>query len=876
MKKSIFQIVSLALMVSGLAFQACQQEELVAEKPQTVIKDVVKDVMAETRNDDGSLYCNVTTTAAGQVDSLVTALATKGDYPREGITHLTISGPINNNDIKTMCNFQYLDSLILTDAVIETIGNSVFRNFKSNAHILLPKTVKSIGEGAFGYYNGESKIKSVYIQDSVKSIAPYAFRYCNYLESIRLPQNITELPYSVFEGCNSLKEVSVPKYVKKIDYRAFYGCSSLEKVELPNQLTEIGYELFRGCSKLDSINWPAYLRYIPDRCFQGCSSLVFEIPSYIETIGVYAFSGCKKMTEYKIPAKVKSIGQYAFEGTGITSLTITDKTMINTGMFNGCFALSSLTISEGVTSLPGYIFQNCDKLTNIKFPSTMKSIGDNAFNECDYLENIEFNENLESLGKYAFHANNSLQTVTIPAKTIGDYAFHNSDKLEKVVLGKNVKSVGYMTFYHCDKLTEVEWNEGLETIGNYSFSKAPLTKIKFPSTLKTIGDDAFDECTSLSEVEFNEGLESIGFESFRCVKINTFVAPSTLKYIGPGAFNTNSALENVILNEGLETIRYRCFTGTSIKTITIPSTVTTGEYELFNACNKLTSVYWKPVIEAPNLRNDDDSSNTLLYLSHGLSSADNPNRIVNGKSQSTILLRSGGIFHCPEAFVSDMQYDRVFNRRYDYASDNVNTESSYDNSYSFQNKPGQASCWQTIVLPFEVTSIKCGDKELVPFGAEKEGAYPFWLRELTPNGFVRATKIEANKAYIIAMPNNEAYADEYNIRGKVSFYAKNVTIPVTEELKESQGPTFNFYPTYTPLGKNAEWLVLNRINEYYDSKSGKNYYYGSVFVPAQYDLGSFGAYVSSPVDSRSVVPIESSLSSRGAHKLGPIPQEHDM
>lgn len=213
-----------------------------------------------------------------------------------------------------------------------------------------------------------------------------------------------------------------------------------------------------------------------------------------------------------------------------------------------------------------------------------------------------------------------------------------------------------------------------------------------------------------------------------------------------------------------------------------------------------------------------------------------------------------------------MQYDRIFNRLND---------SDYE-SNSFQNRIGEASCWQTIVLPFEVTSIKCGDKELVPFGAEKEGAYPFWLRELTPNGFVRATKIEANKPYIIAMPNNEAYADEYNIRGKVSFYAENVTIPVTEELKEVQGPSFNFYPTYTWLSNDAEKLVLNRINEYYDSKQGVNYYYGSVFVPSKYDLGSFGAYVSSPSGSRSAIPVGTSLSSRKAHKLGPIPQESDM
>ena len=869
MKKSIHKFICLALTISGLSFYACQQDECVEGKQQQTL---VKDAVTEARNDDGSLYCNVTTTAAGQVDSLVTELAIEGDYPREGITHLTISGPINDNDIKTICNFQYLDSLILIDAKIEKIARYAFGDFKSKSHIVLPKTIKTIEEYAFdSSSDSRYTIKSVYLQDSVTSIGAYAFSYCNGLESVRLPKNITEIPNGIFRSCDKLKEVFIPQYVKKIGSYAFEGCTSLTKIEMPKQVTEIGAHVFSGCSSLDSIQWPNYLRYIPDYCFDNCTNLKFEIPEYIESIGAHAFSDCKKITEYKIPAKVEKIGEYAFEGTGITTLNITDKTMLATGLFNGS-AMTSLTISEGVTALSGYIFQNCDKLTSIKFPSSMKTIHAYAFNLCDNLVKIEFNEGLETIGSHAFHDNNALQSVTISAKTINDYAFANCDKLKEVVFKDDVETIGSYAFSSNKSLQSIIIPA--KTIGYFAFGQCEnLEKVILKSGVKSIDREAFYGCEKLSEVEWNEGLETIGSSAFRYTALTEFKAPSTLKTIGNAAFYQDESLTEIVLNEGLTSIEGNAFGYTPIKTINIPSTLEKCGGEIFNYCSKLTSVFWNSKISAPDLTYDD--KNILLYLKNGASDANNPIRIVNGKSQTTILLRSDGDFHCPESFVSDMQYDRVFNRRYDYVSDRLSDEEYYDQNYSFQNLPGQASCWQTIVLPFEVTSIKCGDKELVPFGAEKEGAYPVWLRELTPNGFVRATKIEANKPYIIAMPNNEAYADEYNIRGKVSFYAENVTIPITEELKEVQGPKFNFYPTYTWLGKNAERLVLNRINEYYDSKQGIDYYYGSAFVSNQYDLGSFGAYVSSPAGGRSV-PIETSLSSRKAHKLGPIPQENDM
>lgn len=52
-----------------------------------------------------------------------------------------------------------------------------------------------------------------------------------------------------FQDCRSLKKFTYSNNGnnKKIDNNAFSGCASLESVSLPDSLTNIGYEAFSKC-----------------------------------------------------------------------------------------------------------------------------------------------------------------------------------------------------------------------------------------------------------------------------------------------------------------------------------------------------------------------------------------------------------------------------------------------------------------------------------------------------------------------------------------------------------------------------------------------------------------------------------------------------
>ena len=47
-----------------------------------------------------------------------------------------------------------------------------------------------------------------------------------------------------FKGCESLTSVTIPNSVTSIGYKAFYGCSSLKSIKIPKGLTNFGFYAF--------------------------------------------------------------------------------------------------------------------------------------------------------------------------------------------------------------------------------------------------------------------------------------------------------------------------------------------------------------------------------------------------------------------------------------------------------------------------------------------------------------------------------------------------------------------------------------------------------------------------------------------------------
>ena len=97
--------------------------------------------------------------------------------------------------------------------------------------VVIEDNVASVGNSAFcDPDGGYSKLTSVTMGRSVKSIGDNAFEGCKFLTSIAIPNSTTFIGYCAFKGCAALSSITIPHSVKYIEYRAFWNCLHLKHV----------------------------------------------------------------------------------------------------------------------------------------------------------------------------------------------------------------------------------------------------------------------------------------------------------------------------------------------------------------------------------------------------------------------------------------------------------------------------------------------------------------------------------------------------------------------------------------------------------------------------------------------------------------------
>ena len=317
----------------------------------------------------------------------------------------------------------------------------------------------------------------------------------------------------------------------------------------------------------------------------------------VTSLGNSAFNGCSALTSVVIPEGVTSIGWGAFSGcSSLTSVVIPEGvTVIDHYAFSECSALTSVVIPEGVTSIGYCAFAGCSALTSVVIPEGVTSIGGNAFSGCSALTSVVIPEGVTSIGSAAFYGCSSLTSAVIPegVTSIGWRAFFGCRSLTSVVIPEGVTSIGSGAFSGCSALTSVVIPEGVTSIGGYAFEGcSSLTSVVIPEGLTSIESAAFRSCSSLTSVVIPEGVTSIGSSTFSgCSSLTSVVIPEGVTSIGDAAFYECSSLTSVVIPEGVTSIGGDAFEGcSSLTSVVIPEGVTSIGGYAFRDCSSLTSV----------------------------------------------------------------------------------------------------------------------------------------------------------------------------------------------------------------------------------------------------------------------------------------------
>lgn len=412
----------------------------------------------------------------------------------------------------------------------------------------------------------------------VVKIGDYAFSQHYNLETIKLPNTITEIGSDAFSWCGMLKEIEIPSTVKKIGCSAFDCCGNLVKVNIPDGITTLERSVFENCDRLRDISIPSSVTEIEKFSFTSCDSLKeIDIPNSVKTIGFGAFSNCKKLTKINIPASVEKIEQQSLSSE------------INVDPDNANYtSLDGVLYDKDKTIL--YFCPEAKK--EIDIPQSVKKIEDHAFDGCQFLNSIDLPDSLTYIGCYAF-SSCMIKKLHIPSK-VSDFKtpgcgcpklvsfevdernetyssvngiLYNKDRTELIRCPLNHKDyVSEMRQESKDKLKH--W---VETEEESSFS--------IPNTVVTIAESAFENCRCFSKIEIPNSVETIGSNAFSGSGCHEFYLPKSVKNC-VGAFDKICPLKVTITNPETKFHIYKDFlSGEDAQiTVVIPKNMELGKY----------------------------------------------------------------------------------------------------------------------------------------------------------------------------------------------------------------------------------------------------------------------------------------------------------
>ena len=424
------------------------------------------------------------------------------------------------------------------------IADYAFSDSINLTSVVIPNTVKRIGDGAFG----GTGLTSIELPSSLTYLGRYAFNGCENLSSVTLPttNTLTEIGYGAFRGTAWYNnQVDGLVYLSNWLYGYKGEVSSNLSITISEGTVGIAGEAFKGLgSYLTSVSMPSTLKYIGEAAFYDCSSLTsVTIGNSVKSIGSYAFFQCSNLSQ----CNIESLDAWClidFEDRYANPLSAN----YEVGLYLNGNLLENITIPNTITEIKSHAFIGT-KILSITIPNSVTSINAFAFSYCVRVSSIEIPSSVTSIGFQAF-AGMPIGAVTLPKSTTVLYGnpFAGCPAITSITVEDG--NPAYDSRNNCNAIIHTAANtlvtgcsstiipNSVTSIGDLAFMEDQLiTTVNIPGSVESIGKDCFTNCNNLTSVSIQDGVKLIDYQAFsNCTQLGVITIPESVELIGKNAF----------------------------------------------------------------------------------------------------------------------------------------------------------------------------------------------------------------------------------------------------------------------------------------------------------------------------------------------------
>lgn len=329
------------------------------------------------------------------------------------ITEIEMATPCDSIREGTFSDCPNLTKITIGEG-LKYIGYGAFSNSPVK-EANLPSTLRDISSYAFlGYSSYCPFINDIQPENHIRYIGKVAYLCVDRdLEEYTIKEGTVTLADNLFESWQGTT-FHIPASVEQIGNKAFAGTPIKTLPEMPG-LKRIGDEAFYGCKNLKKLTIPETVEYIGGGAFYGCSNIWSLTYNAINAECGSFMESNASLEKIVIGDKVRRLPRGIFSGKEFTEVALPScLERIDDYAFSGCENLTTINLSDSIRYIGDNAFYGCSSLKNIHWSLRLTTIGERAFG-ATALETISLPEGVTSVGSQAFYYSRLAKTVYIPS-----------------------------------------------------------------------------------------------------------------------------------------------------------------------------------------------------------------------------------------------------------------------------------------------------------------------------------------------------------------------------------------------------------------------------------------------------------------------------